>query len=99
MDIVYPNIKIIILDTFFYEEETISHVENYLRYQNIHNYTRDEIKRYILELLKEDFLKLYNDPSNGKIEFQNSIEEFLEDYWFALTEKGFNELKKYRQNN
>lgn len=90
----YTNIKIVILDTFSSEEETIFHVENWLEFNGIH-IRRNEIKRFILELIKEELLKICDDPSDGMIEFQNSNDDFIEDYWFDLTPKGRIELNKY----
>lgn len=65
---------------------------------NITAYILQEMKRYILELIKEELLKICDDPSDGMIEFQNSNDEFIEDYWFDLTPKGRIELNKYGIN-
>lgn len=77
----------LILRTFIYEENTIFHVENYLKSKGI-NEPRDDIKLRLSLLLQEGFVKLYDDPSNGKVDFKDTNAEFEEDYWFALTDKG-----------
>lgn len=77
----------LILQTFIYEENTIFHVENYLKSKGIH-ITRDKVKLRLYLLLQEGFLKLYDDPSTGKVNFNYSKNELQEDYWFVLTDKG-----------
>lgn len=94
----FSNAKIIILDTFFYEEQTIFHIENYLKHQGI-QLNRDEIKYLITELFNEGYINMYDAPSNGIIEFQNSDDDYIEDYWFVLTEEGRRRLVEYRNNN
>jgi hypothetical protein len=42
----------------------------------------------LVDLLCMGLLKIYDDPSNGQINFQDSSNEFEEDYWFVLTEEG-----------
>jgi hypothetical protein len=91
----FPNIKIDILNAFFYEEETIFHVENHLKHNDI-QVERDKIKSVLSELLKEGFIKMLDDPSNGEVKFENSSDDYVEDYWFALTDKGFNELNIHK---
>jgi hypothetical protein len=98
MKVDISNVKIAILDAFFYEEETILYVENYLKHHEI-QLNRDEIKCFITELFNEGYIKMYDDPSNGIIEFQNSDDDFIEDYWFVLTEEGRKRLIEYRNNN
>ncbi|MFC5647548.1 hypothetical protein ACFPYJ_00075 [Paenibacillus solisilvae] len=84
----------LILATFAFEENTIFHVENHL-FHNEFNLTRSEIKARIVECLNMGYLKIYDDPSEGQIKFQDSIEEFEEDYWFVLTKEGKRQLKSY----
>lgn len=86
-----------IVDTFFYEENTIFHVENHLKYCGF-KLNRDEIKGYILELFEEGYIKIYGNPSYTIEGFKNSDDNFIEDYWFVLTEKGRKALNKYRDN-
>ncbi|MEO2075966.1 MAG: hypothetical protein ABGX20_11410 [Bacillus sp. (in: firmicutes)] len=81
------DIERLILETFIYEECTIFHVENFLTHKN-DKLTRKEIKGWLNELLQNGFLTFHDDPSNGQISFIDSSEEFEEDYWFVLTNKG-----------
>jgi len=87
----YSSIKVAILDTFFYEEETLFHVVNHLDNHGI-QLERDKIKSYLSELLQEGLIKLFDDPSDGKVKFENCSDEYVEDYWFTLTDKGLKEL-------
>ncbi|WP_326514198.1 hypothetical protein [Clostridium intestinale] len=92
----YLKIKITVLDAFKYEEETIFHVENYLKNTGI------QIERYTVisilsELLKEGLIELFDDPSNGQVKFENCSDNYVEDYWFALTDKGYNELSMHKE--
>ncbi|WJH33483.1 hypothetical protein N6H14_26100 [Paenibacillus sp. CC-CFT747] len=83
----------LILETFKYEENTIFHVETWL----IHNgvvLSRKEIKEKILSFLRKGLLKIYEDPSNGQINFRDSSDEFEEDYWFVMTQEGKNKLNE-----
>lgn len=94
----HSNIKIVVLDTFVHEEETIFHVENHLKNKGI-QVERYKIINILSELLKEGFIKILDDPSEGQVLFENSIDDYIEDYWFALTDKGYNELNKYKSSN
>jgi hypothetical protein len=81
----------LIIRTFIYEENTIFHVENYLKSKGI-NKPRNEIKSRLSLLQHKGLIRLYDDPSNGKVDFKDTNGEFEEDYWFALTDKGKNML-------
>ncbi len=91
----YLYIKIAILATFFYEEETLFHVVNHLKNHGIH-LERDKIKSYLSQLLNEGLIEIFDDPSLGKMKFENSTDEYVEDYWFMLTDKGLKELNIYK---
>lgn len=56
MESIFSNEKIMVLDTFFYEEEIIYHVENYLKQHDI-QLNRNEIKNYISFLFEEGYIK------------------------------------------
>ncbi|KAA0543113.1 hypothetical protein FZW96_20960 [Bacillus sp. BGMRC 2118] len=77
----------VILLTFIYEENTILHVANHLKSKGI-NKSKNEIKSRLSLLLNKGFIKLYDDPSNGTIDFLDTNDVFEEDYWFVLTDKG-----------
>ncbi|WHX98039.1 hypothetical protein [Neobacillus sp. DY30] len=85
------DIERLILETFIYEENTIFHVENFLKHKNI-KLTRKEIKERLNDMLQTGFIKFHDDPSNGQVKFMDSSDEFEEDYWFVLTEKGKRKL-------
>jgi hypothetical protein len=85
------DIKMLILETFIYEENTIFQVENRLTHKNV-KFKRNEIKEMLNDLLLDGFLTFYDDPSNGQVSFMESSDEFEEDYWFILTEKGRRKL-------
>lgn len=97
MGTVFSNVKMMILDTFFFEENTIFHVENHLKYYGF-KLNRDEIKDYISELFEEGYIKIHGDPSDTIEGFKNSDDNFIEDYWFVLTEKGRKDLNNYKDN-
>lgn len=90
------NAKMIILDTFFYEEVTIFHVENHLQNHNL-AVNRTEIKRIVFELLKEGLIKLFEDPSHGKVSFIDANNDYIEDYWFCITKEGLSELNNHQK--
>jgi hypothetical protein len=85
------DIKMLILETFIYEENTIFQVETRLTHKNV-KFKRNEIKEMLNDLLLDGFLTFYDDPSNGQVSFMESSDEFEEDYWFILTEKGRRKL-------
>ncbi|WP_312476759.1 hypothetical protein [Neobacillus sp.] len=80
-----------ILRTFIDEENTFFQVENYLNYKGI-TQTREQIKSRLGTLLDMGLVKLFDDPSGGKVNFKDSNDEFEEDYWFVLTEEGKSHL-------
>lgn len=85
------DIKMLILETFFYEENTIFQVENRLTHKNV-KLKRNKIKEMLNELILDGYLTYYDDPSQGQVIFMDSSNEFEEDYWFVLTEKGRRKL-------
>lgn len=97
MGVMFSNLKIMILDTFFYEENTIFHVENHLKYHGIKS-NRNKVKFYISELFYDGYIKIYGDPSDAIEDFKNSDDDFIEDYWFVLTDKGGKILNEFKDN-
>jgi hypothetical protein len=91
----YSNIKIAILGAFKFEEETIFYVENYLKNNDV-QVERYKIKNILSELLKEGFVELYDDPSEGQVKFENCSDDYVEDYWFVLTDKGYKMLNVHK---
>lgn len=91
----YLKIKLTVLDSFKYEEETIFHVENYLK-SNMIQIERYTVISILSELLKEGLIELFDDPSTGQVKFENCSDNYVEDYWFVLTDKGYNELSMHK---
>jgi hypothetical protein len=73
----YSYKKIAILDAFRYEEETIFHVENYLKNNDV-QVERYKIINILSELLKEGYVELFDDPSEGQVKFENCSDDYVE---------------------
>lgn len=79
-------IRKMILNALEDEEQTIYHIDYYMKLNNV-ECDRDVLKAHLNQLLFENTVKFYDVPLDKSITFENSPEEFIEDFWFILTQK------------
>jgi len=82
-----------IMDALVDDGESIVQIEEFLKYIKFPS-ERQQLKKIIIELLNESLIEIAYPPKKNVIDFANSNDETIEDYWFELTKKGYTEWQK-----
>jgi len=84
------NLRQSILDALVDDSESIVQIKNYLKYYRV-SHTDEALRETILELLNESVIKIKYPPNSSIIDIVNADSLIIRDYWFKLTEKGYEE--------
>ena len=82
-----------ILDALVDDGESIVQIEQFFEYINV-TVERQLLKKIIIELLNESLIEIAYPNNKSVVDFTNSNDETIEDYWFELTKKGYTEWQK-----
>lgn len=84
------NLRQSVLDALVDDSESMVQIRNYLKYYKV-SYADDSLKEIILRLLDESKIVIAYPPDSNITDFINAGTYEITDYWFKLTEKGYEE--------